>query len=275
MRAAMIDAMKFWVSNCDIDGFRCDVAGEVPVDFWNQARVELEKVKPMFMLAEEEGTKGMCEKAFDANYGWGMHHAMHKVAKGEDSANFIVKHLMKVDSTLPKHAMQMNFITNHDENSWNGTASEKFGAGENTFAVLTYTLPGIPLIYNGQEAGLNHRLKFFVKDSINWNLADFSPFYKTLNALKHTNEALWNPPFGGNFEKLNNSLPGSVLTFTRNRDNKTVLVIANLSGKDVKFTMNAKSAAGNFTEVFDKTKLIFKGDETFTLPAWGYKVFEK
>lgn len=275
MRAAMIDAMKFWVSDCDIDGFRCDVAGEVPVDFWDQARVELEKVKPMFMLAEEEGTKGMCEKAFDANYGWGMHHAMHQVAKGEDSASIIVKQIMKVDSTLPKNAMQMNFITNHDENSWNGTASEKFGAGENVFAVLTYTLPGMPLIYSGQEAGLNHRLKFFVKDSINWNLADFSPFYKTLNTLKHTNEALWNPPYGGNFEKLNNSLAGSVLTFVRKRDSKTVLVIANLSGKEVKFTMNAKSAAGNFTEVFDKTQLIFKGDETFTLPPWGYKVFEK
>ncbi len=275
MRAAMIDAMKYWVSDFDIDGFRCDVAGEVPVDFWEQARVELAKVKPLFMLAEEEGTKGMCEKAFDANYGWGLHHAMHKVAKGEDSASMIVKHILKVDSTFPKHAMQMNFITNHDENSWNGTAKEKFGDGENVFAMLTYTLPGMPLIYNGQEAGLNHRLAFFVKDSIKWELANFAPFYTALNTLKHNNEALWNPPYGGNFENLKNSQQGSVLTFIRNRGNKSVLVFANLSAKEVRFTMNAKSAAGNFTEVFDKTQLIFKGDETFTLPAWGYKVYEK
>ena len=154
MRAAMIDAMKYWVVNCNIDGFRCDVAGEVPRDFWEDARKEIETIKPMLMLAENEDKPELCIKAFDANYGWAMCNGTFvRVSNGKDSVEAIIKTQQKIDSTFPANAMKMNFITNHDENSWNGTAQEKFGSGVNAFAVLTYTLPGIPLIYSGQEAG--------------------------------------------------------------------------------------------------------------------------
>jgi len=277
MRKGMIDAMKYWIDTCNIDGFRCDVAAEVPVDFWEEARAELEKVKPLFMLAEEEGTKGMCNKAFDANYGWGMHHVMHNVAQGKDSVYQIARQVLKVDSIMPKNAFQMNFITNHDENSWNGTATEKFGFGAHTFAVLTYTLPGMPLIYSGQEAGLAKRLKFFVKDTIDWrNGNDHSAFYKTLGDLKHTNQALWNAPYGGTFELIKNNEPGKILSFIREKGNSKVVVIANLSADKVTVNLKESKADDDYTDVFSKTAFTLNSSNlNLTLQPWGYWVIEK
>lgn len=274
MRLAMIDAMKYWVTNCDIDGFRCDVAGEVPVDFWEEARAELQKTKPLFMLAENEDHPELCNKAFDMNYGWGMHSLMHNVAQGKDSVSQLYRQVMKVDSIMPKNAMQMNFITNHDENSWNGTAREKFGAGENAFAVLTYTIPGMPLIYSGQEAGLNKRLKFFTKDTINWKAADYSPFYKKLNALKHSNQALWNPPYGGTFAKIKNTEPAKVMSFMREKGDAKVLVVLNLSATPVSVAVKGDVVNGTYTDVFTGNETKIQKKEPFTLEAWGYKVLE-
>jgi glycosidase len=273
----MIDAMKYWVINCDIDGFRCDVAGEVPVDFWDTARVEIEKVKPMFMLAENENHPELCKKAFDANYGWDLCNGTFvKVAQGKDSVNKIVRQVLKVDSILPKNAFQMNFITNHDENSWNGTVAERFGFGANTFALLTYTLPGIPLIYSGQEAGLAKRLQFFVKDTIDWNGTDHSAFYKTLNALKHTNEALWNPPYGGTFEQIKNTEPAKVLSFIREKGSSRVVVIANLSADKVTVNLKGSKADDDYTDVFAKTNITLNSSNlNLTLEPWGYWVLEK
>ena len=274
MRKGMIDAMKYWITNCDIDGFRCDVAGQVPVDFWEQARMELDSLKPMFMLAEDEGKPELCKKAFDMNYGWGMHSVMHNVAQGKDSVSRIISQVMRVDSILPKNAMQMNFITNHDENSWNGTAKEKFGAGENAFAVLSYTLPGMPLIYSGQEAGLAKRLRFFAKDTIDWKAADFSPFYKTLNALKHDNEALWNAPYGGTFAQVKNTVPAKVVSFIREKGDYKILVVLNLTAAPVSVAVKGDIVNGTYTDVFTgkETKILKK--EPFDLEAWGYKVLE-
>ena len=275
MRTAMIDAMKYWVSNCDIDGFRCDVAGEVPVDFWDTARVELEKVKPMFMLAENEDHPELCKKAFDANYAWGTcNGTLVNVAKGKDSVQQIIRQVMKVDSILPKNAMQMNFVTNHDENSWNGTVTEKFGDGGKAFAVLTYTIPGMPLIYSGQEAGLNKRLQFFVKDTINWSNLELTPFYQTLNKLKHGNEALFNPPYGGTFEKINNTEPTKVLSFMRAKGDSKVLVIVNLSAAPVSVAVKGDIVNGTYKDAFSgaETKIVKK--EPMNIEAWGYKVLE-
>lgn len=276
MRKEMIASMKYWVENCDIDGFRCDVAGEVPVDFWEQARAELEKVKPLFMLAEDEGKPELCKKAFDANYGWGMHHIMHNVALGKDSVIKIARQVFKMDTVMPKYANQMQFITNHDENSWNGTAREKFGKGENAFAVLTYTLPGIPLIYSGQEAGLDHRLKFFTKDTIDWSRNDFSPLYKKLNELKHTNEAIWNAPYGGSFELIKNNQPAKVLSFLRKKGRSKVVVITNLSNDEVTVNLKSDKADDDYTDLLSGTKFTLNSSNlNLTLPAWGYWVMEK
>ena len=276
MRKAMIEAMKYWIEKCDIDGFRCDVAGEVPVDFWEQARPELEKVKPMFMLAENESKPELFNKAFDAAYGWSMSNGiLVNIAKGNEKAEAIARHQMKLDTTIAKDAFYMNFITNHDENSWNGTAKEKFGDGENAFAVLTYTLPGMPLIYSGQEAGLDHRLQFFIKDSINWNLKDFAPFYKTLNALKHENGALWNPPYGGAFISLDNTSPDKVVSFMREKGKLKVVVIMNLSKEIVSVRLKDSRADEDYTDVFKQSKFtLSSANLDINLQPWGYWVFE-
>ena len=188
MRKAMTDAMSFWIKECDIDGFRCDVAMEVPVDFWNEASKQLNQIKPIFMLAESEAHKpSMFDSAFDAYYGWEMHHVFNKLYTGELSSSDIIRVMDEKDSICGDHVFPMNFITNHDENSWNGTISERLGESWEAMAVLSYTLRGMPLIYSGQEVGLDHRLSFFEKDSIDWdksNGEDYFNFYKKLNKLK-------------------------------------------------------------------------------------------
>ena len=188
MRKAMIDAMSFWIKECDIDGFRCDVAMEVPVDFWNEASKRLNQIKPIFMLAESEAHKpGMFDSAFDAYYGWEMHHVFNKIYAGELSSSEIIRVMNEKDSICGDHVFPMNFITNHDENSWNGTIDERLGESWGAMAVLSYSLRGMPLIYSGQEVGLDHRLSFFEKDSIDWNKPngeEYFNFYKGLNKLK-------------------------------------------------------------------------------------------
>ena len=200
---------------------------------------------------------------------------MAQIAKGKDAVESIIKLQQKIDSIYPKDAVKMNFITNHDENSWNGTAKEKFGEGENAFAVLTYTLPGMPLIYNGQEAGLQKRLRFFAKDTINWGVRDFSAFYRTLNALRHENEALWNAPDGGTFIPLSNTEPGKVLSFMREKRNKRVVVILNLSPAKVTVNLKDSNADGDYTDVFTKAEFTLNSSNlNLTLQPWGYWVME-
>ena len=188
MRKAMIDAMSFWIKECDIDGFRCDVAMEVPVDFWNEASKQLNQIKPIFMLAESEAHKPrMFDSAFDAYYGLEMHHVFNKIYAGELSSSEIIRVMNEKDSICGDHVFPMNFITNHDENSCNVTIDERLGESWGAMAVLSYSLRGMPLIYSGQEVGLDHRLSFFEKDSIDWNKPngeEYFNFYKWLNKLK-------------------------------------------------------------------------------------------
>lgn len=277
LRAAMIDAMKYWVSEFDIDGFRCDVAGMVPVDFWEAAREELDAIKPVFMLAEDEEKNELAEKAFDANYGWEMHHVFSEIYKGKKVASDITVAQLKYDSIFPKDAMKMNFITNHDENTWNGTIQEKFGKGEKAFAILTYTLPGMPLIYSGQEANVKKRIEFFEKDPISWADTTLVGFYKELNAIKHVTEALSNPPYGGEFVPIENTLPKQVLSFERKGEKETVLVLANLSAKPTSFTIADEAVAGTYQNIISSKDVdtTLGKDSKIELEPWGYRVWKK
>jgi len=166
LRDSMMDALKFWVSETDIDGYRCDFPGMVPVDFWNRVRYELDSIKPVFMLAEDEDNDDLLRKAFDMNYGWKLHHIMNEIAQGKQNSNDIWDYFDWNDSIYPSYSYRMYFTSNHDENSWNGTVQERMGDAAEVMAVLSYTIPGMGMIYNGQEAGLNKRLAFFEKDTI-------------------------------------------------------------------------------------------------------------
>lgn len=271
---AMTNAMKFWVQEADIDGYRCDVAGMVPVAFWDQARQALTQLKPMFMLAEDEGERALMLKAFDANYGWEMHHILNKIADGEQKAGQLWDYFRKNDSLFAESSYRMYFTSNHDENSWNGTEYERMGDGVKAFAVLTYTVPGFPLIYNGQEASLNKRLRFFEKDTIDWTGTDLSGMYSRLNALKRENPVLWNGAEGGKMRPVKTSKPDEIFAFARKKDERKLIVFINLTGLEQDFVVEDDKAAGTFTDVFSaETKTIENGMH-LTLPAWGYLVLE-
>lgn len=274
MRAAMIDALKYWVTEANIDGYRCDVAEMVPVDFWDEARLELDKIKPVFMLAEAE-VPVHHKQAFDMSYGWELHHIMNNVAQGKANVHDIDKYLMKQDSLFTSNDYRMLFLDNHDENSWNGTIEKRMKNAAPAFAVLASTLPGMFLLYSGQEAGLNKSLKFFEKDEINWKKLPMEAFYSQLLNLKTNNKALWNGDFGGIYRKILTDSTTSILAYSREKDGNTVVVILNLSKKPIKTTVDFKELSGEFTNAFSAEKVNLSSKMEFNLKAWDYLIFTK
>jgi glycosidase len=271
----MIDAMKFWVEDVDIDGFRCDVAGMVPLDFWDVARAELDKIKPVFMLAEWESPEHH-EHAFDMTYGWDLYHLMNKLAGRLVPASAIAIYLERQASVYPEDAYRMYFTSNHDINSWEGTVGERLGEGAAAFAVLAATLDGMPLVYSGQEAGLDRRLEFFEKDEIVWVEHGLMGLYTKLLNLKKENKALWNGRYGGAVTWVHTSNDGAVFAFIRKKDGDKVLVITNLTDTEQEIEIQGKSHLGGYTDVFaaeEAADLYFTGGETITLGPWDYRVY--
>ncbi|MFZ4412559.1 MAG: alpha-amylase family glycosyl hydrolase [Bacteroidales bacterium] len=272
LRKAMIQAMQFWIKEVDIDGFRCDVAEMVAADFWNEARAELDKSKPVFMLAEAE-VPVHHKKAFDMSYAWELHHIMNKIADGKLGVHDIDKYLLKQDTLFPLDAYRMIFIDNHDENSWNGTVEKRMGIASPAFAVLSATLPGMILLYNGQEAGLNKSLAFFEKDEIDWKDYPLQAFYTSVLKLKTNNKALWNGNYGGKYSKILTDKTNTILAFSRKKDKNTIIVIANLSKLPLTTVIDFKGLDGNYMEWFTSDKISLMGKMKIQLKAWEYKVY--
>ena len=273
MRKAMIESMQYWVKTSDIDGFRCDVADWVPVDFWNDARVALDAIKPVFMLAEAENPEHH-KIAFDMSYGWEFHHIMNEIAKGKKDVDSIRKYI-ETRAKFPANAYRMNFTSNHDENSWNGTEMERMGEARFAMAVLAATFEGMNLIYNGQETSLDRRLLFFEKDSINWDKMNLVDFYTKINTLKDKNQALWNGSHGGNLTILSPESEKNVLVFTREKNGQKVLVVLNLSNENKSITIANSSLKGKYTNLFTGKKKSIANSLTEDLKPWGYSVYSK
>ncbi|MBN1767319.1 MAG: alpha-amylase [Prolixibacteraceae bacterium] len=271
MRAAMIDAMQYWVSEADIDGYRCDVAGMVPVDFWNEARAALDSIKPVFMLAEDESEAELLHKAFNMNYGWEFHHIMNSIAQGEADANAVAGYYTKVDSVYPQGSYMMHFTSNHDENSWNGTVYERMGDAVKTMAALSFTLPGMPLIYSGQEAGNNKRLEFFEKDEIDWSNLEMQQFYAKLIDLKQQNKALWNGCAGGDIQFID--VHKDILVFIRAYKQNKVLAVFNLSGEALDISTIPDEICGTYTNEKNQLQETITQNKPMSLSAWEYKIF--
>jgi alpha-amylase len=271
LRDSMIDAMKFWVSETGIDGFRCDVADDVPIDFWTACIAELRKLKHVFMLAEGENLE-LYTAGFDELYAWNMMRAMADLYAGK-------KTVVQFDSVVnaeiakyPKNAYRLFFTTNHDENSWNGTEFEKYGDAYKTFAVFSQTMyQSVPLIYNGQEDMNKKRLKFFVKDTIPWvGKMDLESFYKTLLNLRKSNAAL---AADAAYKKIASTSDTSIFAYQREKDGHKVLVVLNLSKQPQKFTFNDESINGNPVNVFSAAKDKINSKQEFNLGPWGYLVY--
>ena len=222
----MAAAMRFWMER-GIDGFRCDMACEVPLEFWQETISGLRADYPgMYMLAEGEEPKLHTLSGFNSSYSWELHHMMNAIARGVKNIPELLAYLEKDAERHPAEAFRLMFTSNHDENSWAGTEFERMGDAAKLMAVMTFTLPGgQPLIYTGQEMGWNKRFEFFQKDPIPaWEKNEYFDFYKWLIDLRHNNPALAAGAAGGEFEVI--SAQDSVLVFTRTLPNNKVTVKA-------------------------------------------------
>jgi glycosidase len=274
MRNEMTSAMKYWVKEFNIDGYRCDVAGMIPTEFWNKVRVELDNIKPVFMLAEWD-TPDLHEKAFEMTYGWDIHRMMNKVYKGEKSASDLKKLVLDDQKKFQDYAYRMQFTSNHDENTWNGSEFERLGDAAEMFAVFTYVIPGMPLIYNGQEAGFNKRLDFFEKDLIDWKESDFTKFYSKLNIIKEENKAIWNGLNGGSIDFIENSKDENGIVILRNNLDNKLLAIFNINSQEKSIKIESEKIVGNYIDFENNKSISITNKLELVLKPWSYKLFFK
>lgn len=279
-RAAMTEALLYWVKEADIDGYRCDVAGEVLTDFWEEVRPKLQAVKPVLMLAEASKPE-LLAKAFDVDYAWPIKDLFNAIAatKGinkwavDHKENRPVKSAIDIPALIDQQAKEypvgsihMNMITNHDLNSWEGTEFDRYAEAVRTFAVLSFTLPGVPMMYTGQEVGFNHAFEFFEQDKVipDYTQNDFTLFYQTLTGLKHCNKAL-KAHAPASFVKTDSD---DVLVMCREAEGDRVVVIANLSSKPVKLAADCLPAVDGLKDLFSAAPASIPE----TLTPWQYLV---
>ncbi len=278
LRGWMIDAMKFWVMDVGVDGFRCDAVSMVPADFWRDAAAELKSAKPgLFLLAEADGPEWHTA-GFDMTYGWGLYGfragVLKRIADGTADADDLNAHVSGERRRFPADAYRMYFTSNHDENAWHGTPSELFGPAADAFTVLTATFNGMPLVYGGQEAGLNARLAFFDKDEIDWSDLSETDLFAALLGLKRENRALRNGDPAGSLARIRTQDSKRVFAFLREKDGDRVLAVLNLSGDSLNATLSGTSHDGVYRNVFTAEETTLGDGSVLSLPAWGYAVFE-
>lgn len=270
LRDSMIASMKFWITETGIDGFRCDVAGEVPTDFWKQCITELRKLKDIFMLAEADKPE-LHNAGFNATYPWSIESLLYGIYSGKTTLAQLQHTIDSVEALLPADAMRMYYTTNHDENSWNGTEYERFGEGYKTFAVWTQTMyRSIPLVYSGQEAANKKRIQFFEKDPIQWRTYELAPFYKTLLELRKNTPAL---AADASFKKLTTGKDDAVYAFARKKGASKVVVLLNFSNSPQEITIDDAMLKGNARSVFGGTAVTLPSKKTITLKAWDFVIY--
>ncbi len=269
---SMRDAMKFWIEQCDIDGFRCDVAAMVPLEFWKWVRPQLEEVKPIFMLAE--ASEPELHQAFDMTYNWQLKDLFVDCAKGYKNAEDFYKYYDKEKTEYPVDAYRMDFTSNHDENTWNGTDKERFGNAAEAFAVASALLPGMPLVYNGQEAGLDKRLLFFEKDLIDWKENKMRGIYTTLFNLKKENKALWNGASGGELQKITAN-DKNIFAYVREKDGYKVVAFFNFSALKKEISIPDSKLEGTYKNLFTGIVTQLSLPYKIILEPWSYQILIK
>ena len=271
LRDSMIAVMKWWVKYTGIDGFRCDHVDPLPFDFWKECIDSLKKVKNIFMLAESEIPE-FHKAGFDETYAWNIMWATVEVAQQKKSLAYLDSVLNKNFSAFPANAYRLYFTTNHDENSWNGTEFEKYGDAYKAFAVFSQTMyQSVPLIYSGQEIPNKKRLKFFIKDTIQWTGYKMAPFYSTLLHLRKKNPAL---AADAAYKKLATGNDMAIFAYTRQKAGHKIAVILNLSDQPQQFTIDDNSIYGNPLNIFLGVKEKVNATHVFSIEPWGYIVYQ-
>ena len=271
---AMAAEMAFWVKEFDIDGFRCDMAHLVPLDFWFFARTKLDAQKKLLWLAETEEPE--YHQVFDATYAWEFLHTMEAICKNKANLYDLKNVFQKYEAAFPSNALRLLFTSNHDENSHSGSEYERLGDGVQAFAVLCATWKNsFPLIYSGQEMPNKKQLQFFDKDPIEWTgnylLHDF---YKTLLSLKKNCSALRSGDSNVSTTIVNTDHSESIFAFLHKHEQNEVLVILNLSNSAiVKFKMTDDSIAGKFINAFSGNEIEIGRQTNFEMHNWEYLVY--
>jgi alpha-amylase len=266
---AMTDAMLFWIKEFDIDGFRADLAHLTPLPFWINARQKASALKPdLVWLAETEEIS--YHQAFDISFTWQWMHDTEDYCKGKKPFENLLNTLLKYQEQFPTQALRMWFTSNHDENSWNGTAFEKYGPFVKALTVFNCTYPGIPLVYSGEESGLNKRLQFFDKDVINWDLpSEWELLYRALFQLRRSH-----PVFAEGaqptLEILTEAAQKNMIAFKRAYQSAALLVIINLGGQPQYWELEARYS---FVQVGAETPVVENGN-TLLIPSGGYMILQ-
>ncbi len=272
LREYMTETMCWWVRQANVDGFRADVAGYVPIDFWVNVRRELENIKPVFMLAEWESRELHLE-AFDATYAWTWWDMVHDIAMDRKKISDLHKYYAWHAKAFPKGSIRMTFVTNHDKNAWEGSMYENFGRALEAAIVLSVVGDGIPLIHNGQEAGMDKALAFFDKSPIAWRNHPMGSLYQKLFSLKKQYKALWNGHWGAPMQEVPNNLPENVLSFIRQNDMHKVFAVFNFSSERVSATFKDMLHHGRYKDYITEKPVTFNDTTSIALNPWCFKVF--
>ncbi len=265
------DVLLHWITKFGVDGFRCDVAWGLPTSFWDEKVKRVRAVKPdVFFLAEAELPQQQVA-SFNVSYGFDLHHAMNSVAQGRKTASGIDEALAKFRAHFPRGSALMVFTSSHDENSWAGTEFERMGMGFAPFAVLSFLLDGVPMIYNGQEAGLDRRLEFFERDPIVWPQGTHptTKLYQVLTKLRRTNPALHT---GAAQRRLDTTDNAAVYAVLREAGGRKVVGWMNLTAKDTKADLFDPALAGTWRDAFTGETLKLGPLVPLDLKAWRYRV---
>jgi 1,4-alpha-glucan branching enzyme len=274
MREAMADAMAYWVEEFDVDGYRADVAGGVPIDFWEPAIARLRDIKDVFMLAEDGFDLDLLDAGFDTNYAWSLLGVFSDLAENHVPVTVFRQFFREYRDGK----YQMLFITNHDENSWAGTVFDRYGKNVRNLALIYFTLPGMPLIYDGQEIGLDRQLEFFEKDPIDWPEGgnEWTEYYRMLIELRDSNPALWSAGAGGQLDaikKVENVTGTDVFAFSRSYLGNDVIVIANPKDEAQSPQLLLGDLAGEYTNFFSGENILLLEEMTLTVEAHDHVVF--
>ena len=275
LRQYMTEVMTWWVADVGIDGFRCDVAGMVPIDFWQTLRAELDQIKPTFMLAEWE-TRDHHDGAFSATYAWEWNNTLHDIAMGNgDVGGLRGYYFYDQDNTWPDDAYRLTYTANHDQNAWVATQFGRWGDALEAAFALSVVGEGVPMVYNGQEAGNDVMLEFFERDPIVWQDHPLNNHFTSLIGLLEDNQAIWHGEAGGQMIDIANSSPAEVFSFTRQKGDDAVFAVFNFSTEAQTVSFGGALHHGDWTRFRTGDAISFDAGTMVEIEPWGWRVFTR
>ena len=274
-----IDAMRYWVEEFGVDGFRCDMAMLVPIEFWQEVSEELHRIKDdIFMLAEAE-EDNLFDRAFNMSYQWNVHHIMVDIAKGARRVWDLRNAIHSERARYPREAMRMSFTSNHDENSWSGSEQSRFGAALEVMTALTFLMPStMPLIYTGQEVGYDHSFEFFERDHLpaeHYHENRTTELYRRLCSLKHKERALDAGERGGDMIEIENNAKDCMMTFVREVEGSRVVAILNLSPYTIHADFRTGIYAGRYYDAISGEYVVLDDHVERDIVPWHYQILVK